>query len=387
MKNICFVIGSRANYSSIKSVMLETKKSKQFRIFLIVYSSAVSEKYGSVFKIIEKDGFKINFLLKNLLDGEDPETMSKSTGLALIEITKCLDLIKPDLVFTIGDRFETIAITLAAAYMNIPIAHTMGGEVTGTIDESIRHANTKFAHIHFPATKQSADRIFKLGEEKKNIFNVGCPRIDLIKNQLSSNNITIQKLEKKVFSTGIGKKFTLSHKFLLVLQHPVTTEYNKSANQIVNTLKAVKKTGMNAIIMWPNPDAGSSQLSSGIRKFREKNLDLNFFYIKNLPSNDYILLMDKASCLIGNSSSAIRDGAFIGTPAVNIGTRQNTREKGRNVLNCSYKTEDIYNSILIQLKKNKFKKDHLYGDGTAGKKIVKVLEKINKIKIQKKIRY
>lgn len=387
MKNICIVIGSRANYSSIKSVMTQINKSKKLKLSLIVFSSAVSQKYGSVYKIIENDGFKINYLLKNLIDGEDPETMTKSTGLALIEIAKCFDLIKPDIVFTIGDRFETIAITLASTYMNIPLAHTMGGEVTGTIDESIRHANTKFAHIHFPATKKSAERIFKLGEEKKYIFHVGCPRIDLIKEQLTKNIISISKLNKKVFNTGVGKKFDLSKEFILVLQHSVTTEYNKSEWQITNTLEAVKKTGKNAIIMWPNPDAGSGELSFGIRKFREKNLNLNFFYIKNLPTYDYIMLMNYASCLVGNSSSAIRDGAYIGTPAVNIGTRQNSREKGRNVLNCNYLSKNIYVAILKQIKKRKFRSDYLYGDGNAGKKIVNILTKLKKVNVQKKIRY
>lgn len=387
MKNVCIVIGSRANYSSIKSVMTAFKKSPKIKLQLIAFSSAVSEKYGNVYKLIEKDGFKFNLIQKNLIDGGDPETMTKSTGLALIEMAKSFEYLKPGIVFVIGDRFETMAITLAATYMNIPLAHTMGGEVTGTIDESIRHATTKFAHIHFPATVEAAKRIYNLGEDKKRIFMVGCPRIDLIKNQLERKGFNITKFDKVIFNSGVGNKFSLSDDFILVSQHPVTTEYSKSDIQILNTLNAVKKTKLNAIILWPNADAGSDKLSAAIRKFREKNQKINFYYIKNLSNKDYIRLMSLTQCLVGNSSSAIRDGAFIGTPAVNIGSRQNNREKGKNVINADYNILNIFNAITTQIKIKKFKKDYLYGNGNAAKKILKIILGLNKINIQKKIRY
>ena len=170
LRKVCFVIGSRANYSSIKSVMDEIKKDKYFKVFLILTTSSILERYGDVSNIINKDGFKINEKIFNLIEGENPVTMAKSTGLGLIELSTIFERIKPNLVFSVGDRFETMATVLAASYMNIPLAHTMGGEVTGTIDESIRHAVTKLSHLHFPATKKSYDRIIKLGEEKENIF-------------------------------------------------------------------------------------------------------------------------------------------------------------------------------------------------------------------------
>ena len=185
LKKICFVIGSRANYSSIKSVMTAVKSDKKLSFQLVLSTSSVLQRYGDVSTLIKKDGFSIDDKVFNLIEGETPLTMAKSTGLCLIELSSVFSRLKPNLVFAVGDRFEVMAVVLAASYMNIPIAHTMGGEVTGTIDESIRHAITKFSHIHFPATKDAAKRIQKLGERKDHIFYVGCPRIDYVKEVLS----------------------------------------------------------------------------------------------------------------------------------------------------------------------------------------------------------
>ena len=228
MKKVLFSIGSRANYSSIKSVIIEFYKDKNTEVQLILFSSSVLQRYGSLIDYVKKDGLKINYVIYNQIEGENPLTMAKSTGLALIEMTSAFDLLKPDIVFTIGDRYETMATVLAASYMNIPLAHTMGGEVSGTIDESIRHAITKFAHIHFPASKEAYKRIIKLGEEEKNVHLVGCPRIDLIKNYLSKKNVlSFEKLNRVIFKNGVGNTFDLKKGFVLISQHPVTTEYKK----------------------------------------------------------------------------------------------------------------------------------------------------------------
>ena len=194
MKKICVLIGSRANYSSIKNLLFELKKNKKVKLILIVFSSALLDKYGRVADIIKKDGFKINEEIYNHLDGETPLTMSKSTGLAIIELSSSFLKHKPDIVLTIGDRYETIATAISATYLNIPLAHTMGGEVSGTIDESIRHAITKFSHIHFPASRDAYNRIIRLGENKKNVFLVGCPRIDEVK-KILNKKISINSIE------------------------------------------------------------------------------------------------------------------------------------------------------------------------------------------------
>jgi UDP-hydrolysing UDP-N-acetyl-D-glucosamine 2-epimerase len=207
--------------------------------------------------------------------------------------------------------------------------------------------------------------------------------MDIVKNVLKDKKSLV---ENEIFKHGVGKKFNLNDKFLIISQHPVTTEYDKAFTQITNTLEAVKKTNLPSLILWPNADAGSDGISRGIRIFREKNNNLNFFYIKNLKISDYVKLMSQTSCLIGNSSSGIREGAYIGTPTVNIGTRQNNRECGKNVLHTGYSSNSIYFSIITQLKKRKLKSEKIYGHGDAGIKIAKILAYC-KLDVQKKIVY
>ena len=385
MKKILFFIGSRANYSSIKSVMFEVKKRKNLKIQIILGASALIDKYGDLEKVLLTDGFKINKKIFFLIEGENPVTMAKSTGLGLIGLADALNELKPDLVFTVGDRFETMATTLATSYMNIPLAHTMGGEVSGTIDESIRHAITKFSHIHFPASSSAAERIYLLGEERKNIFNFGCPRMDLVKKEIKRNRIL--NLNKSLFNDGVGSKLDLRQKFLLISQHPVTTEFGSSETHILNTLKAVNMTNMQAIVIWPNSDAGSQDIAKGIRKWREKIDTKKMHFFKLLTIEDYIQLLKYTSCLIGNSSSGIRESAFIGTPVVNIGTRQNGRDRGKNVIDSNYEIKNIYNAIIKQISKKKYKSSNIYGSGNTAKKIVNKIIEIKKIKVQKMIRY
>lgn len=384
MKKICIVVGSRANYSSIKSAMRAIQEHPELELQVVVGASALLERYGSVVDLIEKDGFKPIARVHMLIEGENPTTMAKSTGLGLIELPTVFENIKPDVVLTVGDRFETMATTLAAAYMNIPIAHTMGGEISGTIDESIRHAITKFSHIHFPASKDAFERIIKLGEPEETVHLVGCPRMDLIAELL--RNETQNGFDDTLFETGVGDSVDLSKPFLLVSQHPVTTEYGDGERQITETLKAVRSTGIPAIILWPNADAGSDDLARGMRKWREKGLDSGMRFFKNLPIATYVKLMKKTACLVGNSSSGIREGAFIGTPVVNIGTRQAGRERGSNVIDVNYNASEIESAIKAQVDNGQYPFEPIYGDGTAGNRIADILSKVE-VSVQKRITY
>ncbi|QWE24992.1 UDP-N-acetylglucosamine 2-epimerase (hydrolyzing) [Polynucleobacter sp. AP-Elch-400A-B2] len=382
-RKICVVIGSRANYSSIKSAMSAITNHPGLKLQIIAMASSILDKYGNVSDLIEGDGFLIDERLHTHIEGESPVTMAMSTGLALVSLPGAFERLAPDIVLTIGDRFETMATTLAAAYMNIPIAHTMGGEVSGTIDESIRHAVTKFAHIHFPASNGAKKRILRLGELPLHVHMVGCPRIDLVKSILNQGHAA---LKDGLFNFGVGGKLNLSAPFLLVSQHPVTTEYGSGEGQITRTLEAVSEVGMQAIVLWPNSDAGSDDIAKGIRKWREAGKDENMHFFKNLPTELYISLMDKTSCLIGNSSSGIREGAYIGTPVVNIGSRQNAREMGQNVLNVDGDKENIIDAIKFQVNHGKYNKDTIYGDGVAGVKIAEILAS-ETVNIQKCITY
>tara|TARA_Y100000590_G_scaffold469239_1_gene655733 strand:- start:8831 stop:9979 length:1149 start_codon:yes stop_codon:yes gene_type:complete len=381
IKKILVVINNRANYSRIKSVLSELKK-KKFELQLVTNSSANLEKYGDLINIIKKDKFIIKSSIFSVVEGETPETMAKSAGLIVLELSTLLTRLKPDLVLTIADRFETLPIAIAASYMNIPIAHTQGGEQTGSIDESVRHATTKLAHIHFPATKKAQKNILKMGESKSNVFLTGCPSLDII----PKGNLKLDKsFFKKYFY--VGSNINYKKPYIVVLQHPVTTEFKDSKFQINETIKAIQKINIQKIWLWPNVDAGSDVFAKEIRTFREEKNPKNISFYKNFSPIDFIKLIYNSKCFVGNSSSAIREGSYLGIPAVDIGSRQSNREKSNNIINVDYNSEKIYKAILYQIKHGKYKKNNLYGNGFAAKKIANIIKKMDKINIQKKLSF
>ncbi|MBL0219322.1 MAG: UDP-N-acetylglucosamine 2-epimerase (hydrolyzing) [Myxococcales bacterium] len=383
-RKICVIIGSRANYSSIKSAMTAIARHPELELQVVAGASALLDRYGTVADLIEKDGFEIAARVYMLLEGETLTTMAKSTGLGLLELPTVFDRLRPDVVLTVGDRFETMATALSAAYMNIPIAHTMGGEVSGTIDESIRHAVTKFAHIHFPASDDARARIIRLGEREQDVYLVGCPRIDSVAATLAQDESSELGA---MFELGVGDAIDLARPFLLVSQHPVTTEYGEGLQQITSTLEAVRTTGLQAIVLWPNADAGSDDIARGIRKWREQGRAKNMHFFKNLPTSTYIRLMGRTTCLVGNSSSGVREGAFIGTPVVNVGSRQDGRRRGRNVIDVPHETAAITTALQTQIEHGRYPTDPIYGDGNAGERIAAVLATKRDIQIQKRITY
>ena len=384
-RKICVVVHSRANYGRIKTAMREISYHPSLELQLIVGSSALLERFGSVINNIREDGFKEKAIVSSIIEGETPTTMAKSTGLAIIELATHFENLKPDIVLTVADRFETLATAVASSYMNIPLAHTQGGEVTGNIDESVRHAITKLAHIHFPATKKASEFIIRLGEDPKTVFLTGCPAIDLV----AESDLVLNKDQLNINKIGVGGEINLERDFLLVLQHPITSEYGEGVSQINETIKAVYKLsqkGMQVLWLWPNVDAGSDDVSNGIRTFRENIKARNIRFFKNFQPEEYVSLLANAKCIIGNSSSGIREASFLGTPCVNIGTRQTGRERGENVIDVNYKSDEIYNAILKQIKNGKYPKSNLFGDGNSGKKIAQILSTVEP-KIQKKISY
>ena len=384
-RKICVVVHSRANYGRIKTVMREISCHPSLELQLVVGSSALLERFGSAINNIRADGFKELATVSSIIEGENPTTMAKSTGLAIIELATHFENLKPDIVLTVADRFETLATAIASSYMNIPLAHTQGGEVTGNIDESVRHAITKLAHIHFPATKKASEFIVRLGEDPKTVFLTGCPAIDLV----AESDLVLNKDKLNINKIRVGGEINLERDFLLVLQHPITSEYGEGVSQINETIKAVYKLsqkGMQVLWLWPNVDAGSDDVSNGIRTFRENIKARNIRFFKNFQPEEYVSLLANAKCIIGNSSSGIREASFLGTPCVNIGTRQTGRERGENVIDVNYKSDEIYNAILKQIKNGKYPKSNLFGDGNSGKKIAQILSTVEP-KIQKKISY
>ena len=384
MRKVCVVVGSRANYSSIKSVMRAVKAHRDLKLQLIVGASALLDRFGSVIEVIEADGFTSDWKVNMIIEGETPMTMAQSTGLGLLQLPGVFEQAKPDVVITVGDRFETMATAVAAAYMNIPLAHTMGGEVSGSIDESIRHSVTKLAHLHFPASREAADRIVRMGEDPKRVHLVGCPRIDLVAEIVETDGHLkdVEWLERE----GVGGHIDVTKPFLLVSQHPVTTEYGFGEAQINETLMAVQELEMPTIMLWPNVDAGSEDVARGMRSFREQYRHEHIRFYKNFPVETFIRLMMRCSCMIGNSSAAVREGAFLGVPSVNVGTRQQGRERGHNIIDAPNERGAIVKAVRQQLDHGRYPSEHIYGDGRAGERIADVLAKAP-LSVQKHITY
>ncbi len=383
MKKVCVVVNSRANYGRIKSFLRATNKSKKLKLDLVVGASGLLYKYGEVVKIIQKDQLPISKKIYSIVEGGNLTTMVKSTGLALTELATYFETSKPDFVVVVADRFENMSIAVAASYMNIPLVHVQGGEVSGSIDEKVRHAITKLADIHFVSTSRAKEFVIKMGENKKRVFKTGCPSIDLV-------NKKSFYLDKKIFlKTGVGGKNIYKKKnYIVVLQHSNTNEYFDTLRNIGQTIKAISKlpSKIGVIWMWPNIDAGTDEISKLIRKFYEKHTKKNLYLCRNFPPEVYAKVIKNSLCIVGNSSSAIREGSFLGIPAVNIGTRQKDREIANNVISVNYKYKEILSAIKKQIKKGYYKKNTLYGDGFAGKRMAKILSEI-KINTEKKLNY
>jgi UDP-hydrolysing UDP-N-acetyl-D-glucosamine 2-epimerase len=380
-RDVCIVVNSRANYGRIVSVMKAVREHPKLDLQLILGASALLSRFGSLGERVEADGFRPIAMVHTIIEGETPTTMAKSTGLAIIELATQFENLRPDVVLTVADRFETMATAVAASYMNIPLAHTQGGEVTGSIDESVRHAITKLAHAHFPATELAAKNIIRMGEDPATVFLTGCPSIDAI----ASLDLS---LPHDIFSRyrGVGGDLDPSQPYLVVLQHPVTTEYGRGLDQINETLGAITALEMQTVWLWPNVDAGSDEISKGLRVYRERRNPKNVHFYKNFSVEDYARLIHNCACLIGNSSSSLREGAFLGVPSVNIGTRQSGRERGTNVIDVDYDAGQIERAVRRQMAAGRYQRSSLFGDGTAGAKIADILANID-FRIQKRLAY
>jgi UDP-hydrolysing UDP-N-acetyl-D-glucosamine 2-epimerase len=382
-RKIMVVVTARASYSRFKTALIAMKEHPGIELYLEVAASALLDRYGAADKFITEDGFDIKDRIYTVLEGENHASMAKTTGIGILELSTIMDNSKPDIVVTIADRYETMATAISAAYLGIPLAHIQGGEVTGNIDEKVRHSITKLADIHLVANKDAAERVKKLGEEEDTVFITGCPSIDI------AAEITTQEMENfNIYDkySGSGDPLDLSESYIIAMQHPVTTETKDSWFQVLETLHASNDLGIPILWFWPNVDAGSDWTSKAIRTFREEINPNNIQFFKNIDGADFLKLLNNSICIIGNSSVAIREASYLGVSAVNIGTRQNGRLQGNNVLNVDYHRKEITQAIRKIIKGNRASSSNIYGNGNAGKKIADILATVN-LKTDKKITY
>ena len=369
-RKICVVVTARPSYSRIRTALAAIHRHPDLELQLVVAASALLDRYGNAIQAIESDGFPIAARVYMVLEGENLVTSAKSTGLGLVELATVFDNLKPDAVVTIADRYETLATAVAASYMNIPVVHVQGGEVTGSIDEKVRHAVTKLANLHLVSTPLAAERVKRLGETAESVVLTGCPSIDIAAAVAARPELDFDPFEKY---GGVGPKPDLSNGYVVVMQHPVTTEYDAARQQVEETLYAVKDIGYPVLWFWPNVDAGSDGTSKGIRVFREREKPDNFHLFRNMFPDDFLRLLVHSTAIIGNSSVAIRECSFLGVPAVNIGSRQIGRERGRNVIDVDHDRAAIGAAIKKHVNNGRYSRDCLYGDGRAGERIANCL--------------
>ncbi len=369
-RRVCVVITARPSYSRVRSALAAIHAHPDLELLVVVSASALLTRYSGVGRYIEEDGFPIAARVHTILEGGDLATMVKTTGLALVELSGILQEVRPDIVVTVADRYETMATAMAAAYMNIPVAHVQGGELSGSIDEKVRHAVTKLADLHLVATRPAAERVIRMGEDPDTVFHTGCPSIDLARGILDRPELDFDPVEKYAAEGG---RVSLSDRYLVVLQHPVTTEYAQASQQILETLRAVRDVGLPAAWFWPNIDAGSQEMSAAIETFCERERPDNICFFRDVAPPDFLRLLYNSQCLVGNSSAGIRECAFLGIPVVNIGARQAGRDRAGNVVDVGYCRQEISTAILRQAAKGRLPSNCLYGDGRAGARIAEVL--------------
>ena len=383
MRKITVVTGTRAEYGILYPVLKEVEAKPGLELSLVVTGAHLSHEFGYTVKEIEDDGFSIDARVDMLLSDDSLESMAKAVGLGILGMARAWGQSKPDIIVVLGDRVEPLAAAIAGAYMNIPLAHIHGGDSPrGGLDEYARHAITKLTHIHFPATKVSAERIIKMGEDEWRVHVVGSPALDVILNEpLISSEVLAKKL-------GLDS----SRPLILLVQHPLTTEVENAAGQMRETLRAIVEAGYPAIAMYPNSDAGGRRMIEVIKEYETRYPFIKA--LKSLPRREYLSLMKAASVLVGNSSSGIIDAPSLGLPVVNIGTRQEGRERGRNVIDVGHSKSEVTRAIEKALTDGDFLEEVKqcqtpYGDGKAGQRIAEILSKIKITPelIQKKITY
>ena len=361
IKKVLYITGTRADYGLMHKTLESLNNNEHIQLDVVATGMHLMEEFGYSIDEIKKDNFNLHVVDQTFLK-DDEKSMVTFIGKLITDLTNLFIELNPDIVLLLGDRGEMLAGAIVASYLQIPIAHIHGGDVSSTVDDSARHAITKLANIHFPATEKSASRIKQMGEDPNNIFVVGAPGLD-----------SIISIKDKIDKCYLKNKYGIEKDFILVLQHPVSLEIKDSAFQISQTLDAVTSTDYQVIVVYPNADAGGRSMINKINEY-----DVNAY--KNIPHDDFIGLLSLASILIGNSSGGIIESSVFKLPVINIGTRQQGREKAGNVVDVDYDYNEILEAIdYIESGEYCNKLNYCvnpYGDGNACERICKVLKEM-----------
>lgn len=379
-RTVCVVLVDRANYGRLKPVMRAIDEHPRLALQTVAAGAMVLERFGLPMRVVQEDGFRIDAEVYVELEGSAPLTMAKSVGFGVVEFANEFRRLAPDLVLLIGDRYEALSVAIAAAYMNLCIVHVQGGEVSGSIDESARHAITRFAHFHFPSTRRAAEYLVRMGENPATILGIGCPSSD-IAHQLDGRS-SLDAINR----LGSGATIDTTEPFLLAAFHPTTTEYGGEHQQMEALLEALGRVQCPTILLWPNIDAGANHVSEVIRRFRDQIAPDWLRTIINLPPEVYLRTLASAACAVGNSSSFVREASFLGTPVVLVGNRQEGRETGLHVASVRPRVLDVEMAIRQQLDHGRYASSALYGDGHVSQRIANALARLTPY-VQKRLEY
>jgi UDP-hydrolysing UDP-N-acetyl-D-glucosamine 2-epimerase len=368
--NLLVAITARASYSRIKSVLAAAQARPDIQVRVLASGSALLDRYGRVVDLIRSDGFDVVEEIYTFVEGNGLINMATTAANTITHSAQILSRLKPDYVITVADRYETLGTAVAAAYCGIPLIHVQGGEVTGNIDEKVRHAKTKLADIHLVSNDDAGRRVIQMGEHPDTVHVTGCPSLDVVEDALRIGTSEVQAL---VDHLGVGAHIDLNKAYIVVLQHPETDYHDQSFEQMSTTLHVLEELGLPALVFWPNVDAGSDSTSKAIRVFRENDKLQHVRFLKNLDGNVFLRLLKGAQCLIGNSSVGVRESSLIGVPVVNIGHRQAGRQRGRNLVDVSWDHDAILAAVRDQMAHGAHEPDAIYGDGQAGKRIADLI--------------
>jgi UDP-hydrolysing UDP-N-acetyl-D-glucosamine 2-epimerase len=368
-RRICFPITSRAYYGRSQLLIRKLHSHPDLELELMLGGSILLDKYSRhIADDIEAGGFNISTSLFNVIEGGNHVAMAKTACLTALEFTNGIYALDPDIVVICGDRFEQLAIAMAAAYLNTTIAHIEGGDVSGSIDESVRHAITKLAHVHFVTNADAAQRVIAMGEDPRYVFNTGSLDVEV------AARVETELTNARINGYGVGHEVDITRPFLTVIQHPVTTEHDNRLH-LETTLGAIAGLNMPAIWFWPNPDAGTGEMAETLRHFREHQeaATEKMRFLTNVPVDEFVALLKATACLVGNSSAGIKECSYLGTPVVDIGGRQQGRLRGEHVRQAAYEADDIQRAVMAQVRHGRYPASDIYYRPNASQTIVDLL--------------
>jgi UDP-hydrolysing UDP-N-acetyl-D-glucosamine 2-epimerase len=371
---VAAVVTSRSQYARVKTALQALTGDDRIDFHLIVSGGALVHRFGDLSDIISEAGMEIDRKIHTLLEAGEPVAQAKTTGMGLVEYATAFEELDPDVMLTSGDRHETMASTLAASYLNIPVVHLEGGEITGSIDDKVRHATTKMADYHFVSTERSKEVVSQLGEPADRIYRTGCPSIELAEQIVQEER---SEYDPQTEYGGVGDTVDVSQDYIVIQYHPLPTEYESNYDKTQELIAAYDQLYVQAFWFWPNMDAGTDQVSKAIREYREQQDPDGVRFFISLDPHDYLTLVKNAACMLGNSSVGIRECSYFGIPAVNIGERQQSRERGPNVLDVDCDAHKIAEGVRSQLQHGSYPQSTIYGNGNAAQKITDTIAELN----------